>query len=102
MSVHPSEEPRLGAISNVIFDVEQMLEIDARLVALHLDHSYKKIVEAYNARYVQVFFVKIHENARELFELSGLTEKVGPDHIFKRVSTAIDYIERHPQGYDTP
>ncbi|RUS31294.1 sulfate transporter family-domain-containing protein [Jimgerdemannia flammicorona] len=97
MSVHPSEEPRLGAISNVIFDVEQMLEIDASAIQILIE-----IVEAYNARYVQVFFVKIHENARELFELSGLTEKVGPDHIFKRVSTAIDYIERHPQGYDTP
>lgn len=132
MSVHPSEAPRLAAITNIIFDVEHMAEIDARSV--HTLYSlldfgmYSKlkmlspsstasspsspttysaiqilieIVDAYHARHVQVYFVKLAENARELFKLSGLTEKVGNDHIYKRVSGAIDHIERNTQGYDT-
>jgi MFS superfamily sulfate permease-like transporter len=91
MSVHPSESPRIHPISHVVFDVGNMPEIDASAVQILLE-----VVDAYQKRNVNVYFCKVRDNARELFLRSGLLEKVGVMNVFKRVSDAMDYIERRP------
>jgi len=42
-----------------------------------------EIVEAYKQRGVNVYFVKLRENQKKLFERAGMTDKVGRDHFFK-------------------
>ncbi|CAG8661407.1 15592_t:CDS:2, partial [Dentiscutata heterogama] len=89
MSVHPSEEARLSPIENVIFDIEIMEDLDASAAQILVE-----IVEAYHSRNVHVFFVKLRENQKRLFVLSGLWNKVGEDHFFGQISDALDYINR--------
>ncbi|ORZ04832.1 sulfate transporter family-domain-containing protein [Lobosporangium transversale] len=90
MSVHPSEEARLNPVSHVIFDVENMPSLDASACQILLE-----IVEAYHARHIKVYFVKLRENSRELFVKSGLLKRAGGDsHLFRRTADAMDYIER--------
>ncbi|KAF9584255.1 hypothetical protein BGW38_007067 [Lunasporangiospora selenospora] len=76
MSVHPSEEARLNPVSHVIFDVE--------------------IVDAYHARGIKVYFVKLRDNkSRELIIKSGLWERAGGEsHFFRRTADAMEFIER--------
>ncbi|KAF9202806.1 hypothetical protein BGZ49_007072 [Haplosporangium sp. Z 27] len=90
MSVHPSEEARLNPISHVIFDVENMPSLDASAAQILLE-----IVEAYHARDIQVYFVKLRENSRELFIKSEILERSGGEaHLFRRTADAMDFIER--------
>ncbi|KAG0010435.1 hypothetical protein BGZ81_002767 [Podila clonocystis] len=90
MSVHPSEEARLNPVSHVIFDVENMPSLDASAAQILLE-----IVQAYHARDIKVYFVKLRENSRELFIKSDLLERAGGNrHFFRRTADAMDYIER--------
>ncbi|KAG0059374.1 hypothetical protein BGZ89_000464 [Linnemannia elongata] len=90
MSVHPSEEARLSPVDHVIFDVENMPSLDASAAQILLE-----IVDAYHARDIKVYFVKLRENSRELFEKSGLLERAGGErHFFRRTADAMDHIER--------
>ncbi|KAF9996804.1 hypothetical protein BGZ80_010437 [Entomortierella chlamydospora] len=90
MSVHPSEEARLNPVSHVIFDVENMPSLDASAAQILLE-----IVEAYHARDIRVYFVKLHENSRELFIKSDLLERAGGEaHLFRRTADAMEFIER--------
>ncbi|KAH8550469.1 sulfate transporter family-domain-containing protein [Umbelopsis sp. PMI_123] len=89
MSIHPSESPRLRDRSFIIFDVSNMPEIDASAVQILYE-----IVASYRNRAVEVYFVKLRDNALELFIRSGLLEFVGRDHTFKKVSEAIAAVEK--------
>ena len=42
-----------------------------------------EIVVAYQQRGVNVFFVKLRENQKKLFDHAGIIDKVGSDHFFK-------------------
>ncbi|KAF9276216.1 hypothetical protein BGZ68_010194 [Mortierella alpina] len=90
MSVHPSEEARLNPVSHVIFDVENMPTLDASAAQILLE-----IVDAYHARNIKVYFVKLRENSRELFVKSELLERAGgQQHFFRKTADAMLYIER--------
>lgn len=52
-----------------------------------------EIVEAYKARSVQVYFVRLREQPLAMFKKSGLLYLVDESHIFKKVSEAIEVIE---------
>lgn len=54
----------------------------------------KEIVEAYHARNVKVYFVRLKEKPLKLFRQSGLLRLVGEDHLFRKVSEAIEAIEK--------
>lgn len=54
----------------------------------------QEVVEAYHARKVKVSFVKLRERPMELFRKSGLLELVGQANLFKKVSDAIEAIEK--------
>ncbi|KAI9477920.1 MAG: sulfate transporter family-domain-containing protein [Benjaminiella poitrasii] len=90
MSIHPSESPRLlRQLSYMIFDVNNMPEIDASAVQILYE-----IVEAYHARKVRVYFVRLREQPMALFRKSGLLEMVGVENLFRKVSDAIEVIEK--------
>ncbi|KAL1925648.1 uncharacterized protein VTP21DRAFT_531 [Calcarisporiella thermophila] len=89
LDVHPSEDQRLGPIYHVVFDVENMPQVDASAIQI-----LNEIVEAYHTRGVEVFFVKLRENSRELFARSGLIDMIGEDHICRRISDAMKEIKR--------
>ncbi|KAF7726540.1 hypothetical protein EC973_008671 [Apophysomyces ossiformis] len=89
MTTHPSESPRRRESSYTIFDVGSMPSIDASAVQIM-----KEIVEAYHARDVAVYFVRLREKPMVLFENSGLLKLVGRDHIYRKVSEAIEAIEK--------
>ncbi|KAI8984121.1 sulfate transporter family-domain-containing protein [Mycotypha africana] len=99
MSIHPSESPRLGKLSYMIFDVDNMPEIDASAVQILYE-----IVEAYYARHVKVFFVRLRSQPTALFRKSGLYDVVGEQNFFRKVHDAIEVIEKdmmsqqHSQG----
>jgi MFS superfamily sulfate permease-like transporter len=90
MSIHPSESPRLGKLSYMIFDVDNMPYIDASAVQILYE-----IVEAYHARNVQVYFVRLREKPMILFRKSGLLDLMGQNNLFRKVPDAIESIERH-------
>ncbi|CAG8441563.1 13523_t:CDS:2 [Ambispora gerdemannii] len=90
MSVHPSEEARMSPVKNVIFDIETMEDLDASAAFILFE-----IIEAYQRRNVNVFFVKLHENQRKLFERANLIEKVREDHFFWRIADALEYIHNN-------
>lgn len=52
-----------------------------------------EIVEAYKARSVEVYFVRLREQPFGMFKKSGLLYLVGQDHLFRKVSEAIEIIE---------
>ncbi|KAI8145346.1 sulfate transporter family-domain-containing protein [Fennellomyces sp. T-0311] len=89
MSIHPSETPRLSDSSYIIFDVGSMPYIDASAVQILLE-----IVTAYHARNVAVYFVKVRGRSRKLFETSGLIKLVGENHLYRKVSDAIEAVEK--------
>lgn len=89
MSIHPSESPRLGKLSYMIFDVDNMPEIDASAVQILYE-----IVEAYHARNVKVYFVRLRGQPMTLFRKSGLLDEVDQVNIFRKLSDAIESIER--------
>ncbi|KAI7870542.1 sulfate transporter family-domain-containing protein [Spinellus fusiger] len=89
MSVHPSESPRLGESSYAIFDVGNMPSIDASAVQILYE-----IVEAYHSRNVEVYFVRLRDQPMALFERSGLLPLVGKDHLYRKVSDAIEAVEK--------
>ncbi|KAI9272875.1 sulfate transporter family-domain-containing protein [Phascolomyces articulosus] len=98
MSIHPSETPRLSDSSYIIFDVGAMPYIDASAVQILLE-----IVAAYHARNVAVYFVKVRERAMKLFEGSGLLELVGEKNLYRKVSDAIEAVEKdRVQRYGIP
>lgn len=53
-----------------------------------------EIVEAYHARDVKVFFVRLRDSPMVLFRKSGLLKLVGEENLFRRVPDAIETIER--------
>ncbi|KAI8379471.1 sulfate transporter family-domain-containing protein [Radiomyces spectabilis] len=89
MAIHPSESPRLGDSLYTIFDVDHMPYVDASAIQILCE-----IVEAYHARNVAVYFVRLREKPLALFKRSGLLDVVGEDHIFRKVSDAIEAIEK--------
>lgn len=50
-------------------------------------------MEAYKARSVEVYFVRLREQPFAMFRKSGLLYLVGQDHVFRKVSEAIEAIE---------
>ncbi|CAO3682679.1 unnamed protein product [Rhizopus stolonifer] len=96
MSIHPSESPRLNGLSYVIFDAASMPYIDASAIQI-----LQEVVEAYHARKVKVSFVKLRERPMELFRKSGLLELVGQANLFKKVSDAIEAIEKDMSSSST-
>lgn len=66
-----------------------MPQIDASAVQILFE-----IVASYRGRGVEVYFVKLRDNALDLFIRSGLLDFVGQDHTFKKVSDAIEAIEK--------
>lgn len=88
MSIHPSESPRRSESLYTIFDVSSMPSIDASAIQI-----FYEIVETYRARSVQVYFVRLREQPLQLFKKSGLLDLVGENHLFKKVSEAIEAIE---------
>lgn len=89
MSTHPSEQPRLGASLYTIFDVDNMPYIDASAVQI-MD----EIVESYHARNVTVYFVRLREKPKAMFQRAGLLDRLGPEHLVQEVSQAIEAIEK--------
>ncbi|OZJ03437.1 hypothetical protein BZG36_03180 [Bifiguratus adelaidae] len=89
MTVHPSETPYFEPPSNIVFDAGPMASIDASAMKIMFD-----IVEAYQARHAQVFFVNLNATAKGLFDRAGLTDIVGHTHFYRRISEAVDTIER--------
>ncbi|KAG2202473.1 hypothetical protein INT47_013089 [Mucor saturninus] len=89
MSIHPSEDPRLGKLSYMIFDVDNMPKIDASAVQILYE-----IVEAYHARNIKVYFIRLREGPMSLFRKSGLLDVVGQNNLFRKVPDAIEAIER--------
>ncbi|KAG1471473.1 hypothetical protein G6F56_002101 [Rhizopus delemar] len=61
MSIHPSENPRRNDSLYTIFDVGSMPTIDASAIQILLE-----IVQAYKARSVKVYFVRLREQPRKL------------------------------------
>ena len=53
-----------------------------------------EVVEAYHARNVKVFFVRLREKPMALFRKSGLLNVVGQVNLFRKVSDAIETIEK--------
>lgn len=53
-----------------------------------------EIVEAYHARNVKVYFVRLREGPMVLFRKSGLLNVVGQVNLFRKVPDAIEAIER--------
>ncbi|ORZ10456.1 sulfate transporter family-domain-containing protein [Absidia repens] len=89
MAIHPSESPRLGDSRYIIFDVDNMPYIDASAVQILYE-----VVESYHQRQIQVYFVRLRERPLEMFERSGLLELIGDDHRLRRLSQAIEAVER--------
>ncbi|CAO3581188.1 unnamed protein product [Absidia cylindrospora] len=89
MAIHPSESPRLGDSRYIIFDVDNMPYIDASAVQILYE-----VVESYHQRQIQVYFVRLRERPSEMFERSGLLELIGDDHRLRRLSQAIEAVER--------
>ncbi|KAK4511148.1 uncharacterized protein ATC70_012360 [Mucor velutinosus] len=88
MSIHPSESPRRDESLYTIFDVGAMPTIDASAIQILYE-----VVEAYKSRSVQVYFVRLREQPLGMFKKSGLLYLVGENHLFKKVSEAIECIE---------
>ncbi|KAK9670778.1 hypothetical protein K7432_017487 [Basidiobolus ranarum] len=88
-NVHPSEEPRIPLSSYVIFDVGNMPEIDASAAQIFLE-----IVDDYHRRGVTVYFVKLREKCQETFMRSGLIDHAGPHRFFRKISEAMEHIDR--------
>jgi MFS superfamily sulfate permease-like transporter len=53
-----------------------------------------EIVESYHQRHIQVYFVRLRERPSEMFERSGLLDLIGSDHRLRKVSEAIEAVER--------
>ncbi|CEP15668.1 hypothetical protein [Parasitella parasitica] len=88
MSIHPSESPRREESLYTIFDVGAMPTIDASAIQI-----FYEIVETYKNRSVQVYFVRLREQPLSMFKKSGLLYLVGENHLFRKVSEAIECIE---------
>ncbi|ORZ24750.1 sulfate transporter family-domain-containing protein [Absidia repens] len=89
MSTHPSESPRLGDSRYIIFDVDNMPYIDASAVQILCE-----IVESYHQRQIEVYFVRLRERPLEMFKRSGLLKLIGTDHQLRKLSDAIEAVER--------
>ncbi|KAJ1982499.1 hypothetical protein H4R33_005013 [Dimargaris cristalligena] len=89
LTVHPSEQARLAPAQAVVFDVENMPDVDASALAI-----LKEIVESYHLRKVVVCFVQLHPQLYVAFDRSGLTAKIGPQMFFPQVTNALHYIEQ--------
>ncbi|KAI7905826.1 sulfate transporter family-domain-containing protein [Cokeromyces recurvatus] len=88
MSIHPSENPRRSESLYTIFDVGSMPTIDASAIQILYE-----IVEAYKNRSVEVCFVRLREQPYKMFKKSGLLYLVGQNHLFRKVSEAIEFVE---------
>ncbi|KAI9496448.1 sulfate transporter family-domain-containing protein [Zychaea mexicana] len=89
MSTHPSERPRRNASSYIIFDVDNMPDIDASAVQIMYE-----IVETYHAQQAAVYFVRLRDRPMDMFRRSGLLDMIGQDRVFYKVSHAIEVIEK--------
>ncbi|KAK9708488.1 hypothetical protein K7432_009610 [Basidiobolus ranarum] len=85
--VHPSAEPYLSPIRYVIFEVENMTEVDASATQILLE-----IVRDYRARGVGVYFVNLREQHLSFFQASGLYDLVEADHFCQQIPQALDHI----------
>ncbi|KAG0005010.1 hypothetical protein BGZ65_012170 [Modicella reniformis] len=93
----------LGLLS-LTFVTTMVVSVEAgTLIAIALSffaaQILREIVEAYHARNIKVYFVKLRENSRELFVKSELLDRAGGEsHLFRRTADAMDYIERERQA----
>ncbi|KAI8886792.1 hypothetical protein K501DRAFT_321681 [Backusella circina FSU 941] len=88
MSIHPSESPRRRESAYIILDVGSMPSIDASAVQILYE-----IVETYQSKGVQVFFIRLREGALNMFKKAGVMDFIDERHLFRRISEAIEVIE---------
>ena len=75
----------------VIFDIENMISIDASAIQVLID-----ITKEYRARDIDVCFVKLRENNKQIFIRSGLLgEVIGSDQFFRKISDAITALKQN-------
>ncbi|KAJ1914509.1 hypothetical protein H4219_004756 [Mycoemilia scoparia] len=87
MRVHPSEEARMAPIRAVIFDVTRMPSLDGSAISIIIN-----IVAQYHSRNVLVCFVNPCPQVEDMFDLSGLTSKVGYNMFFDKIQGALQYL----------
>ncbi|KAI9135837.1 hypothetical protein BKA69DRAFT_1108234 [Paraphysoderma sedebokerense] len=96
MSVHPSEETRLGRVEHVVFDIKSMPWTDTRFVFQHnvnfcetfqdwVCSAIQKlldVVKNYHTRGITVSSVRMRASIRKKFTRSGLVDVVEPERFF--------------------
>lgn len=86
----------------VIFDIENMTNIDASAVQTLIE-----AVQEYQKREIKVLFVKMREGNKLMFLRSGLLgEVLGSDHFLRKISDAIQFIrqtssDKPPDSYSS-
>ncbi|ORX88837.1 hypothetical protein K493DRAFT_341054 [Basidiobolus meristosporus CBS 931.73] len=91
--VHPSAKPYLYPIRNVIFEVENMTEIDASAIQILLE-----IVGEYLDRGIDVYFINLRPQHFKIFQSSGLYGLLGPEHFCQQITEVLDRIDRLEQS----
>ncbi|ORX96055.1 hypothetical protein K493DRAFT_329674 [Basidiobolus meristosporus CBS 931.73] len=86
--VHPSAKPYLSPIRNVVFEVENMTEVDASAVQILLE-----IMRDYRSRGIGIYFVNLREQHFSFFQTSGLYDLIGSDHFCQQITQVLDHIK---------
>eukprot|EP00808_Paulinella_micropora_P027726 g2472.t1 len=84
MHVHPSEDHVPLLMSAVIFDVSQLISVDATALATLLE-----IVESYTVMNRRVAFVGLRKRLCSLFQRAGILDHVRQDDLFNSLPAAV-------------
>jgi MFS superfamily sulfate permease-like transporter len=76
-------------------DIERMIKMCTQLFIFYSAvQILYEIVESYHQRQIEVYFVRLRERPLEMFERSGLLKLIGGDHQLRKLSDAIEAVER--------
>ncbi|KAI8998192.1 sulfate transporter family-domain-containing protein [Gaertneriomyces semiglobifer] len=92
----PTEDGTCGCdhIRAVVFDFGAVTAIDASATLTLLE-----IVQEYKDRDIDVYFAKLRASCKNAFLWSGLYDLIGPDHFFRKIRDAVEYLKhRHPHA----
>ncbi|KAK9765808.1 hypothetical protein K7432_005567 [Basidiobolus ranarum] len=87
--VHPSAKPYLSPVQNVVFEVENMTEVDASAIQILLE-----IICDYRGRGIGVYFINLREQHLRVFRTSGLYDMIGSEHFCQQITEVLDHLER--------
>jgi len=92
---HPTDDREVSPLWAIVIHARNIPDMDSSAIQVLAE-----MMQDYNSRQIFVCFVKLHDNLKKTFLLTGIIDSVGGNRSFDSTEAAVKYLREHKQKQD--